>query len=207
METSNPQQGYAWLLDRVGCATASRFKDVMDRLKTGKPSAACRSYALQLVTERLTGQPTEHYVTPAMQWGTDNEGPARELYQELTGNDVTLVGFQRHPELAAGASPDGCIGLDGLVEFKAPTSQTHIATLIGGMDPMHQYQVQGQMWITGCDWCDFVSFDPRLPNRAHRIYIQRVPRDEAFIADLEAGVRLFLADVDATISSLMEKTK
>ena len=209
MENSNPQQQAGWLLDRVGHCTASRFKDVLDTLKNGAPSAARRNYAIELVTERLTGAPTQHFVSPAMQWGTENEEPARRRFMEMTGKTVDLVGFIRHPELVCGASPDGivdAVGMPATLEIKAPTSATHLATLMNGMDAGHQAQVQGQMWLTGVEHAWFVSYDPRMP-KGLDIHIQRIERDQAFIDRLEAGVRLFLAEVDGIVESLRSKAQ
>jgi hypothetical protein len=212
MSDSNPNQGFAWLLERTGHATASRFKDVLARLKPkkegqrGEPAKVRQDYLLQLVTERLTGEPTSSFVNQAMQWGIDNEAFARERYIAETGHAVTLVGFVRHPELMAGASPDGVIGMEGLVEIKCPTSTTHVETLRSGMDEFHLPQIQGQLWITGADWCDFVSYDPRLP-KGLDLHIERVARDDAFIKQLEGEVREFLAEVDVEIQSLRSRSQ
>ena len=206
METSNPQQQYGWLLDRVGRCTASRFKDAIDTLKNGAPSAARRNYAVELVTERLTGEPTQHFVSPAMAWGTEHEGAARQRFIEMTGQSVDLVGFIKHPELEAGASPDGIVNMVSTLEIKCPQSATHLSTLMNGMDAGHQAQVQGQMWLTGCESAWFVSYDPRLP-KGLDIHIQQVERDQAYIDRLEAGIRLFLAEVDAIVETLRGRTQ
>jgi hypothetical protein len=192
------QRTEEWLQARVGFATASRFKDVLARLKNGEPAQARRDYLTQVVCERLTRLPTQSYTNAAMQWGVDQEPAARMRYAEKTGFQVDEVGFLKHSILQAGASPDGIVNMEGLLEIKCPTTITHVGTLINGMDEGHHAQVQGAMWIARAPWCDFVSFDPRLPEK-QSLYIQRVQRDEAFIARLEQEVITFLSDVDKMI--------
>lgn len=192
------QRTEEWLQSRVGHATASRFKDVLARLKNGDSAQARRDYLTQIVCERLTNLPTQSYTNFAMQWGVDQEPAARMRYAEKTGAQVDEVGFLKHATLKAGASPDGIVNMEGLLEIKCPTTITHVDTLINGMDASHQPQVQGAMWIAGAPWCDFVSFDPRLPE-PQSLYIQRVHRDEAFIARLEQEVITFLSDVEKMI--------
>jgi len=183
-----------WYAARLGLATASKFSDVMARTRSGY-SASRKNYAAELVTERLTGTQADVYTTAAMQWGIDNEPVARLQYSLLSGNEVEETGFWLHDTLKAGASPDGFVDKDGLLEIKCPNTATHIETLRSGKLPrMYQAQVQGQMWITGKTWCDFVSFDPRLPDNAQMIVIQ-VERDELFIAALEEEIVHFLKEV------------
>jgi hypothetical protein len=204
--SDNPNQQAAWLLERVGFVTASQFKHLLPGKKGGY-LAARDTYLWQLVTERLTGRATEHYVNPAMQWGIDQEGFARDAFTRKTGLAVDLVGFIKHPVLMAGASPDGVLdGGEGLVEFKCPTTNTHLQTIMDGMDPMHMAQVQGQMWLTGAKYNWFVSYDQRLP-AGMDIYCQRVERDQAYIDNLETEVCKFLNEINATISMLQEKAK
>lgn len=195
------QRSYDWIQERVGYATASRFKDVMGRLKAGGPNQACKDYLAELVCERLTGEPVTKFSNAAMAWGTEMEPEARQAYCLKTGNHVDEVSFLKHPTMMAGASPDGIIELEGVLEIKCPNTGTHIETLTNGMDEMHQFQIQGQLWITGYKWADFVSYDPRLPPGL-QIYIQRVQRDKQFIAELEAGVRDFLKLVDQRVDAL-----
>lgn len=209
-DTGADQRTHAWLMARVGHATGSRFKDVMARLKPkkeGDRGAAAQAridYMAELTVERITGEPTQHYVNGFMQWGIEQEPLARQRYIEHTGAEVDEVGFIRHAELAAGVSPDGVVMLDGLIEIKCPTSANHIATIRSGMPSQHTAQVQGAMWITGAAWLDFISFDPRFP-RGLDLYVQRVQRDDAFISRLEEEVRLFLAELDEITASLKEK--
>lgn len=198
------QGSYDWLQDRVGYATASRFKDVMGRLKSGAPNQACKDYLADVVCERLTGQPVKTYANEAMRWGTEMEPEARQAYMIKTGRGVDEVSFLKHPTMMAGASPDGIVELEGLIEIKCPNSTTHQTTLLEGMNEDHLYQIQGQLWITGYDWCDFVSYDPRMP-KGLDLYVQRVPRDDAFIGQLESGVREFLALVDERVEALRRR--
>ena len=203
-DTGADQRTHAWLMARVGHATGSRFKDVMARLKNGSAAQARLDYLAELAVERITGDPTQHYVNAAMQWGVDNEAAGRNRYIEITGNDVEEVGFIRHTEIAAGVSPDGIVPLEGLIEIKCPSSVNHLATIRTGMPAQHTPQVQGAMWITGAAWCDFISFDPRFPKGAD-IYIQRIERDQQFIDRLEEEVRLFLAELDEITASVKAK--
>ena len=198
------QKSAEWFAARLGCATASKFRAVVSKLKSGKPAQARIDYAIELVTERLSGQPTPHFTTAAMQWGIDQEPGARIEYEFKSGVEVLETGFVRHPSLLTGASPDGLVGADGLIEIKCPSSITHVETWLQGMPDDHIAQVQGQLWITGRAWCDFVSFDPRMPKEL-QLYVQRVERDDVFIANLDLEVRQFLAEVDDLERQLREK--
>lgn len=203
-DTGAEQRTHAWLMARLGHATGSRFKDVLARLKSGAPAQARTDYLTELAVERVTGQPTQHFVNSYMQWGVDNEPGGRLRYIEVTGNQVEEVGFIRHPDLHAGVSPDGLVPLEGAIEIKCPSSANHLITIREGMPSQHMPQVQGAMWITGAAWLDFVSFDPRFP-RGLDLYVQRVHRDDVFITRLEEEVRLFLAELDEITASLKER--
>ena len=209
VETAD-QRSDDWYAARCGKATASRFRDAMATLKNGDPAQAAKDYLTELVVERLTQMPTSRYTTAAMQWGTEQEAPARAAYERRTGVQVEETGFVAHDTLLAGCSPDGLADWDGLIEIKCPfNSGVHIETLLGGMPKEHVAQVQGQLWITGRQWCDFVSFDPRMPEPL-QLHIQRIPRDAAFIADLESRIASFLAEVGAKVEALRrlaERTK
>ncbi|HMO76747.1 MAG TPA: YqaJ viral recombinase family protein [Sphingopyxis sp.] len=191
-----------WFAARLGKVTASKIADVMAKTRTGW-GASRANYAAQLVCERLTGVRGEGFTNAAMQWGSDTEPQARAFYELETGTVVAECGFFDHPSIAmTGASPDGLVGDDGLVEIKCPNSATHIATLRG--EPIadkYIKQMQWQMACTGRQWCDFASFDPRLPD-AMQLHVQRVARDDALIAGIEAAVSEFLADVAATVADL-----
>ena len=200
-----PQGSTAWLSARAGHATASRFKDVLARIKVGE-AAGRRNYRMQLVTERLTCIPCESYTNAAMQWGTDTEPAARAAYEALTGEIVAEAPFLLHTWLDwVGASPDGLVGADGGIEIKCPHQSTvHVETLQGGMPPDHIAQIQGVMWVTGRQWVDFVSFDPRMPENL-QLHVERIKRDEPYITLLETEVRKFLAEVDALEQQLRKR--
>ena len=201
LETAT-QRDADWYAARCGKVTASRFRDAMATLKNGQPAQAQRDYLTELVVERLTGQPVQKFTTAAMLWGTEQEAAARAAYEQNTGTEVEETGFVAHDTLYAGCSPDGLVDWDGLIEIKCPyNSAVHIETLLGGMPTEHMPQVQGQMWITGRQWCDFVSYDPRMPEPL-QLYVQRIHRDEAFIADLERRVTSFLAEVGNQVEAL-----
>ena len=206
MLQTDTQRDAMWFAARAGRATASRFKDVLAKRKDGKGYLQTRAdYLVDVVTERLTGEPVGHVTTTAMTWGSDLEPIAKLSYEEYIRVGVDETGFWTHDDLMAGASPDGLVNWDGLVEIKCPwNSANHIATWRSGMPEDHMPQVQGQLWITGREWCDFVSFDPRMPGPL-KLYVQRIERDDAYIAALEAEVRLFLGEVDAMVASLMLK--
>lgn len=196
------QQSPEWFLSRLGFATASRAKDILATIKSGE-AAARRDYKMQLVTERLTGVHVESFTNAAIEWGTEQEPFARMKYEAMTGNIVMESGFIKHGNLMAGASPDGVIDADGMVEIKCPKTSTHVDTLLNGMSSQHIPQMQFQMWITGRQWNDFVSFDPRLPEHL-KLYVQRIVRDEEYIKNLESEVMRFLEEVDEMVSKLTE---
>ncbi len=196
-------QGSAeWKAQRLGRVTASRVADVIAKTKSGW-GASRANYMAQLIAERLTGEVQESYTNAAMQWGLDTEGHAREAYEFRTDAEVQPVGFINHPTIVmSGASPDGYVGEIGLVEIKCPNTATHIDTLIDGDIPgKYVTQMQWQMACTGRKWCDFVSFDPRMPE-AMRLMVSRVHRDDVLIGTLENNVRDFLAELDAKIGVL-----
>lgn len=196
----NEQGTEEWHLERLGKVTASKISDVMMKPTT----AGYQNYLSQLACERLTGKPTEVHVSYAMQHGTDTEPQARAVYEMKTGVDVVQVGFIDHPSIAmSGASPDGEVGPNGLVEIKCPQPTEHIRTLTGGaIKKQYVSQMQWQMACTGREWCDFVSFCPSLPDDLE-VHIQRVKRDDQVILEMERAVDLFCGEV----SNLIEKLK
>ncbi len=199
MQITNDQGTDEWFNQRLGKATASRFADIMAKGRGSTEAAARKNYKAQLLSERLTGEKADTYGSAAMAWGTDYEATARLMYELKSGSTVEETGFYVHDNLEAGASPDGLIGDDGLLEIKCPNTATHIETLKRQETPRQYFwQVHGQMWITGRKWCDFVSFDPRLPENA-QLFITRVERDEDVIKDLEAQVTTFLREVAAEV--------
>jgi putative phage-type endonuclease len=191
-----------WHQIRLGKVTASRVADVMAKTKTG-PSASRMSYMAELLCERLTGTPSDFFINDAMRWGTEKEPEARLAYSFHHDADVTEIAFVDHPTIAmAGASPDGLIGDDGLMEIKCPNTATHLDTLARGK-PAGKYvtQMQWQMACTGRQWCDFASYDPRLPEHL-RLFVTRVPRDNELIAEMEVEVTAFLSELDTRIDDL-----
>lgn len=199
-------QGSAeWHALRLGKVTASRVADVIAKTKTG-PAASRKNYMAELVLERLTGQQAEGFTNAAMQWGIDTEPQARLAYEFHRNIDVAEVGFVPHPTIAdSGASPDGLVANDGLVEIKCPLPATHMETLESGQVPSkYLTQMMWQMACTGRAWCDFVSFDPRFP--AHmQFFVERVKRDEDLIRELETEVAAFLNELSATVERLRNK--
>lgn len=198
----NPQGTPEWHQDRLGKVTASRIADVMMK----STAAGYLNYRAQLICERLTGQPTETFQSAAMLHGTETEPQARALYEMTMGVDVEQVGFVPHPTLPmSGASPDGLIGGDGLVEIKCPQPATHIKTLSGAaIDRKYLLQMHWQMICTDRDWCDFVSFCPALPVEM-QLHDERVFRDRDLAESISASVTDFLSDVDETCARLRER--
>lgn len=194
-----------WFAERCGRVTASRVADVIARTKTGW-GASRANYMAQLVAERLTGTVAETYTNAAMQWGTDMEPEARKTYEFFTNNTVEPAPFVAHRSIAdTGASPDGYVGADGLVEIKCPITATHIETLLAGsVAGKYITQIQWQLACTGRQWCDYVSFDPRMP-ATMSTFIKRVLRDDAMIASLEADVTDFLNELRLTVHRLRSK--
>jgi len=202
MEQRSPE----WYAARLGKVTASRVADVVAKTKTGYGSGRA-NYMAELICERLTGTQGAFYSNAAIQWGTEKEPEARAAYEGAVGALVVEVGFVPHNTISmAGASPDGLVGDGGLVEIKCPNTATHIDTLLSGFVP-NKYinQMQWQMACTGRQWCDFVSFDPRMPE-GMQIWVKRVERDNVLIAELEKEVISFLVELQLKIAQLKEKT-
>jgi len=195
------QRTEEWFAARCGKVTASRVADIIAKTKTGY-STSRDNYLAQLVCERMTGKPAESYSNSAMQWGVEQEIYARSAYEARMDLLVTEVGFIDHPRIAmSGASPDG-LAAEGMVEIKCPNTATHIDTLLSQTVPA-KYITQ-MMWQMACadrPWCDFVSFDPRLPER-HQLFIKRINYDPEMVNLLENSVIQFLGDVDLKIQQL-----
>lgn len=195
-----------WHAQRVGKVTASRVADIVRRTKSGFSTSRANLMA-ELIAERLTGIPAESFKSAAMQWGTDTESAARAAYELIYDCDIELAGFVDHPTIPqAGASPDGFVSADGLVEFKCPLTATHLDTLLGSSIP-NDYLIQVQ-WQMACrperKWCDWVSFDPRMP-AAMQMYRHRVLRDNAQIAELEKAVVEFQFEMDVKLTKLRDR--
>jgi hypothetical protein len=197
-------QGSAdWKALRLGKATASRIADVVAKTKSGW-GASRANYMAELVAERLTSNAAEGFTSPAMQWGIEKEPDAIAAYEFLTGAEIERVAFDPHPTIAmAGASPDGLVGDKGMIEVKCPNTATHLATLLGAPIP-EKYIIQTS-WQMACrperEWCDWCSFDPRVPDEM-RLYVYRIKRDNARIANLEKEVVFFLAEVERQVAEL-----
>ena len=201
MEQRSPE----WYAARLGRVTASRVADIMAKTKSG-PSASRANYMAELICERLTGMQGASYQNAAMAWGVEREPEARLAYEAKTGDLVTEVGFTPHDSIdMSGASPDGLVNDDGLVEIKCPNTATHIDTLLSGTVPSkYMYQMQWQMACTGRQWCDFISYDPRMPENM-QLWVKRVKRNEEIIKELEKEVLFFLAEVSLKVAELKEK--
>jgi len=196
------QRTTEWFAQRCGHLTASRIADMMARTQKGW-GASRANYAAQLIAERLTGVAESGFTSAAMQHGIDTEAAARAAYGFMQDVEVIEAPFVLHPRLAwSGASPDGFVGDDGLIEIKCPNTATHITTLRGGEIPdKYIKQMQWQMACTERDWCDFVSFDPRMPVEM-QLHIQRVDRDNDLIAEIESAAIGFLDEIAATVAEL-----
>lgn len=201
------QGSQEWLQERLGHVTASRLADVLATVKTGE-AASRRNYRAELVAQRLTGTVEAGYTNAAMQWGTDNEPIARSEYEVRKDVFVDQVGFIKHPTILwAGASPDGLVGGDGLIEIKCPNTATHIDTLLSQTIPsQYEKQMLWQIACTGRAWCDFVSFDPRLPSDLS-FFCKRFNPSMEQIKEAEQAVITFLAEVEETLSKLANLPK
>lgn len=206
------QRTEEWFEQRLGKVTASRISDVIAKTKTGV-STSRQNYLVQLVSERLTGKKGDSFVNQAMLDGIERESAARELYMQTKGVSVTEVGFFDHPVIKnSGASPDGAVNAEeegkyaGLIEIKCPIETTHTNTLMSKSVPSKYLpQIQWQMASVSPNvkWVDFISFNPNFPDTM-QLFVARVERDNAYIAELEAEVIKFLDEVDATILKLKE---
>jgi len=192
-----------WLELRRGKVTASRVADILAKTKTG-PSASRQNYLIELALQRTTKTIEPSYTNAAMEWGTATEPQARVAYEVKTNNFVDQVPFIDHPTIQGfGCSPDGLVGKDGLLEIKCPNSATHWEYFKAKEPPKKYFiQMQAQMAVTGAKWCDFVSFDPRMPERS-QLLVVNVPRDYEFINYMNAEIQQFLSEVEAEVK-LME---
>lgn len=196
-----------WKLERCGKASASRINTIVERNSKGGFYADRANYAFELAVEQITGVPTEMVVNQFMMWGTEKEPEAREAYAATTFDNISQVGFLPHPFIAnSGASPDGLVGDDGCIEIKCPQTKTHVGTLLSGKVP-EQYRAQIG-WQLACMperlWCDFISYDPRMPEQG-RLVIIRVNRDDEYIESLEKEVKEFLENDVAKIVNDIKK--
>jgi putative phage-type endonuclease len=213
------QRTEEWFSARLGKVTASRVADVLAKIKSGE-SASRKNYKMELVVQRLTGKPQESFTNAAMEWGTEQEPFARMAYEAHTGTFVKEEGFVDHPTIEGfGCSPDGLVGttinseqnsafmVSGLIEIKCPNTANHIETVLENKAPSKYIpQMQCQMAVTGAKWCDFVSFDPRLPEDL-QLFVVRVERDQEYIDSMEVEVKQFLSEVLDLFNQLKARQK
>ena len=193
------QRSEEWFATRCGKVTASKVADILATIKSGV-SASRQNYLIELAIQRVTGVVEPSYTNAAMQWGVDTENQARAAYEVKTNNFVDQIGFVDHSEIANfGCSPDGLIDDAGLVEIKCPNSSTHWEYFKSREVPRkYMIQIQTQLSVTDREWCDFVSFDPRMPERKQLLII-RVPRDVNMIHKIESNVKKFLIEVESEV--------
>lgn len=191
-----------WFSVRLGKVTASRFKDVLSNGRNGNVSKTRLNYSYELLSEILTYQMQDNFVSQAMQYGIDTEPEARKMYEFVTDTKVDQVGFVERNSFV-GCSPDGLIGKDGLIEIKCPRSSTQLAYFLNNELPdEYKYQVHGQLWVCEREWCDFVSYDPRNKTKSG-FFKLRVNRDEEIIQKIEKEVSVFVEE----LQSLIERAK
>jgi predicted phage-related endonuclease len=195
-----------WFEKRLGRLTSSRFGDMMQRgrAKDQRFGTACKKYINEKIAEILTGQ-SSSFSSQATDWGTDLEPEAINFYQSKTGNivDYDSKRFVEFGEYAGG-SPDGLIGEDGAIEIKCPfNSINHIETIrTNGVPKQYAHQVQGHLMVTGREWCDFVSYDPRIKDEGLRMHIIRVERDQDLIDEMEARIEEVRAEIDKNLTDI-----
>jgi putative phage-type endonuclease len=196
-----------WKIEKLGHVSAGSVSDILAKGKGGE-SKMRESYKWRIVTERLTGQIQESFSNDAMLWGVETEEQARTTYELTYGVTVDQTGFVKHPTMQwVGASPDGMIGTDGLIEIKCPHTKTHLQTLeIAKAPAVYIPQMQMQMWTMNRSWCDFVSYDPRLPHNL-QFFCIRVNRDQEYIDNMEKEVIRFLAEVESTIEAFKQRNQ
>jgi putative phage-type endonuclease len=200
------QRTEEWFSARLGKVTASRVADVLAKIKSGE-SASRKNYKMELVVQRLTNKVGESFTNAAMEWGTEQEPFARMAYEAHTGTFVKEEGFVDHPTIEGfGCSPDGIVG-EGLIEIKCPNTANHIETVLENKAPSKYIpQMQCQMACTGAKWCDFVSFDPRVPEDL-QLFVVRVERDQEYIDSMEVEVKQFLSEVLDLFNQLKARQK
>lgn len=199
------QLSEAWFAARLGKVTASRVADVVAKTRNGW-GASRANYMAELIVERLTGTQVERFQNAAMLHGVDTEPQARDAHEFYSGQSVEQVGFIDHPTIPmTGASPDGLIGSDGMLEIKCPQTATHIETLLGGVvAERYLLQMQWQMACADRQWCDFVSYDPRMPE-SMAYFCRRIKRNDEQIEGLSKAISAFLAEITVKISELKDK--
>ena len=200
------QRSAEWFKIRCGKVTASRVSDVIAKTKSGW-GASRANYMAQLIAERLTGEVADSYSNSAMQWGTDHEDEARMAYEFYENAKVQEIGFVQHNDLESGASPDGLVEDDGLTEIKCPNTATHIQTLLDQKIPKkYETQMLWQLECTDRKWCDFVSFDPRMPEDL-KLFVKRFERDDKRLDEIRTMVADFIGELEDKLTALKKLEK
>lgn len=200
------QRTAEWFQARLGKVTSSNIYNVLSRTTKNLPTSKYEEYKIKLMTERLVGEISQSYTTAAMQWGIEHEENALKEYAFIYDTEVTQCGFIQHPTIQmAGASPDGLIGENGLVEIKCPQSANHLRFwMTETIKPEYLAQMHFQMACTGRQWCDFVSYDPRFAEQsAHlRLKVQRIHRNDEQIETINQAVETFLEEIEQDIQQI-----
>ncbi|WP_273722008.1 lambda exonuclease family protein [Bartonella sp. ML71XJBT] len=203
------QRTAEWFQARLGKVTASNVYNVLNKTAKGTPTSKYEEYKIKLMTERLTEEISQSYITPAMQWGIEHEEDALREYAFIYDTEVTRCGFIQHPTIQmAGASPDGFVGEDGLVEIKCPQSLNHLRFFIDDtIKPEYIAQMQFQMACTGRKWCHFMSYNPHFVGRSShlRMKIKRINRDEEHIEAINKAVEIFLEEIEQEMQKILAK--
>ncbi|UNE54918.1 lambda exonuclease family protein [Bartonella machadoae] len=203
------QRSAQWFQARLGKVTASNVYNILSKTAKGLPTSKYEDYKIKLITERLTGEISPHYETEDMRWGIEHEDDALQEYGFIYDANIIKCGFIPHPSIEmAGASPDGLIGEDGLIEIKCPRSATHMRFCIDEeIKPEYLAQMQFQMACTGRQWCDFVSYDPRFTHQSShlRMKVKRVHRDDEQINSINQAVEAFLTQIEQEIQKISTK--
>jgi len=195
-----------WFAVRCGQVTASRVSDIIAKTKSGW-GASRANYMAQLIAERLTGEVADSYSNSAMQWGIDHEQEARTAYEFYENEGVQEIGFVQHNDLESGASPDGLVGKDGLIEIKCPNTATHIQTLLDQKIPKkYETQMLWQLECTDRKWCDFVSYDPRMPENL-KLFVKRFERDDERLDEIRTMVADFIGELEDKLTQLKKLEK
>lgn len=187
-----------FLAARAGKLTGSRMRDALAKLKNGSPAKARADLIRDILAERLTGSTVRHYVTDAMKWGIETEDEAKAVYEAATGTLIGPAGFYDHPRIDNfGATPDGLLSPDGLIEIKCPTTPTFVEWRMGGAVPdEHKPQMLAQLAVTGRQWVEFVAYDPRIRDEASRLFVRRFSPAAEEVAAIEIEAEKFLIEVD-----------
>lgn len=204
------QESEEWLKVRLRLVTASRFSDILTKPRSkadkeaGALSDTANSYMMELAAQIITNE-QKHVSSAPLEWGSKHESSACAEYEIEHGMDVDHVGICIHGSRMVGGSPDGLVGESGIIEIKCPhNSVNHLKTILAGTMPSyHTPQVQGNLWLLEREWCDFISFDPRIdPDSKLRLFCTRVYRDDQYIKRLEKEVMSFTEKLSHLMSEL-----